>query len=241
MVAVDKSSRIPVYVQVMDSIISQIEDGFLHVDTKLPSERELCDIYDISRTTVRQAVGELEKDGFVQTFKGKGTYVKSKRLNQDMSSLYGFSESMKQLGKKISTRLIEFAQIECDERIARKMKCAAGTKIYRFKRVRFADNEPMLIVTTHIPSKRFPGFNAEHLITGSLYEMMTNTYNVTFTEAKETLQSVCVRGDEVDLLQVAPGAPCMKIDRYTYEKDSLIEYAIGIARGDKFEYNVTLR
>ena len=240
-VTIDKKSRIPVYVQVMDSVISQIEDGILVIDTKLPSERELCEIFDVSRTTVRQAMKELEKDGFVNTFKGRGTYVASRRFNQDMSSLYGFTQTMKQLGKKISTKLIEFTQIECDERVARKMKCAAGTKVFRFKRVRYADNEPMLIVTTHLPVKRFPDFDAESLITGSLYEMMTNTYNVTFTEAKETLQSVRVRADESELLHIKSGAPCMKIDRYTYEKDELIEYAIGIARGDKFEYNVTLR
>ena len=241
LLAVDKKSRIPVYVQVMDSIISQIEDGILNTEMKLPSERELCDLYDVSRATIRQAVKELEIDGFVQTFKGRGSFVASRRFNQDMSSLYGFTESMKELGKTISTKLIEFDQIECDERVARKMKCAVGTMIYRFKRVRYADKEPMLLVTTHLPCSRFPDFDSQRLITESMYAMMSNTYNVTFTSAKETLQSVTVRKDERALLQVGSNASCMKIDRYTYERDELIEYAIGIARGDKFEYNVTLR
>jgi len=155
--------------------------------------------------------------------------------------MYGFTEYMKSLGKTISTKLIEFSKTQCDERIARKMKCAAGTNIYRFKRMRYADNEPMLVTTTHIPCERFPDFDSERLVTGSLYAIMTDTYNVTFTEAKETLQSVSIRKDEVELLQVDLGAPCMKIDRYTYERDSIIEYGFGIARGDKFEYNVTLR
>jgi len=239
-VLLDKKSRIPVYVQVMDMIIAQMEDGVLLEEMKLPSERELCDIYDVSRTTVRQAMKELEKDGYVQTFKGRGTYMASKRLNQDMSSLYGFTESMKQLGKTISTKLVEFTQIKCDERLARRMHCAEGTDILRFTRVRYADNEPMLIVTTHLPSRRFPDFDAKRLVSESLYAMMADIYNVTFSEARETLRSVRIRGDEAALLQVEHNSPCMRIDRYTYEKDVLIEYAIGIARGDKFEYNVTL-
>jgi len=238
---VDKKSRIPVYVQVMNSIILQIEDGILLPEMKVPSERELCDIYDVSRATVRQAMKELERDGFVNTFKGRGTFVASRRFNQDMSCLYSYTESMKQLGKEISTKLIEFEKIICNESLARKMECATGTEVYRFKRVRYADNEPMLIVTTHLPCNRFPDFDQKRLINESMYSMLAGTYNVTFTEAKETLQSVRIRGDEGDLLQVKNGAPCMKIDRYTYEKDVLIEYAVGIARGDKFEYNVTLR
>jgi len=241
LLTIDKKSRIPVYVQVMDLIISQIEDGVLYIGSKLPSERELCDLFEVSRTTIRQAIKELEIDGFVHTYRGRGTFVESRRFNQDMSSIYSYTETMKKLGKTISTKLIEFAQIECDERVARKMKCTAGTKIYRLKRVRYADNEAMLIVTTHMPCERFPGLDADRLITGSLYTTMTDTYSVIFTEVKETLQSVRVRNDEAELLQVEPDAPCMKIDRYSFEKDKLIEYAIGIARGDKFEYNVTLR
>jgi len=238
---INKKSRIPVYVQLMDEIISQIESGALAVDTKLPSERELCKQYDVSRTTVRQAMQELERDGFVITYRGRGTYVASRRFNQDMSCLYSFTKSMEQLGMTISTKLIEFDKIQCDERIARKMNCVAGTEIYRFKRVRYADNEPLLLVTTHLPCKRFPDFDPEHLRTGSLYSMMTDTYNVNFTEARENLQIVRSRSDEIELLKLKRGEPCMKINRYTYEKDEIIEYAIGIAGGDKFEYNVVLR
>jgi len=239
-VQIDKNSRIPAYVQMMDSLIAQIEDGTFQEETKLPSERELGDIFAVSRTTVRQAMQELEKDGYVNIYKGRGTYVAAKRLNQEMSGLYSFTESMKRLGKTISTKLVNFERIKCDERIARKMQCPAGTEIYRFMRVRYADNEPMIIVTTHLPCKRFPGFDAERLITGSLYAMMADAHNVIFSRARETLQSVRVRSGEDALLQVEPGAPCMKIDRYTFEKDALIEYAVGIARGDKFQYNVEL-
>ena len=238
---VDKRSRIPVYVQVMDLIIAKIEGGVLREEMKLPSERELCETYDVSRTTVRQAISELERDGYVDTYKGRGTYVTSKRFNQDMSSLYGYTESMRQLGKTISTKLLDFEKVKCNEHIARKMQCAEGTDILYFTRVRYADNEPMMVVTTHLLSERFPGFDSKRLVNESLYAMLTDIYNVVFTEARETLRSVRVRSDVTELLQVEKNAPCMRIDRYTYEKDTIFEYAVGIARGDKFEYNITLR
>jgi len=238
---IDKKSRIPVYVQVMDSIIAKIEDGVLREEMKLPSERELCLSYDVSRTTVRQAISELERDGYVETYKGRGTYVTTKRFNQDMSSLYGYTESMKQLGKTISTKLVDFDRVKCNERIAHKMQCAEGTDILYFTRVRYADKEPMMVVTTHLLSERFPDFDSKRLVNESLYAMLTDVYNVVFTGARETLRSVRVRNDMTELLQVEKNAPCMRIDRYTYEKDTIFEYAVGIARGDKFEYNITLR
>ena len=237
---VDKKSRIPVYVQVMDLIIAKIEDGVLREEMKLPSERELCHLYDVSRTTIRQAMSELERDGYINTHKGRGSFVAKKRFNQDMSALLSLTESMKKLGKTISTAVVESSQIKCDERLARKMQCAVGTEVFRFTRVRYADKEPIMVVTTHIPCERFPGFDATRLNTESLYETLANIYNVTFTSARETLRVVRVHGDAIDHLQVEKNAPCMRIDRYTYEKDALIEYGVGIARGDKFEYNIML-
>ncbi|MCL2865954.1 MAG: GntR family transcriptional regulator [Lachnospiraceae bacterium] len=241
MAKIDKSSRIPAYVQLMDLLIAQIEKGELAEGEKIPSERELCDMHEISRATVRQAVHELEKDGYLLIYKGKGSYVADRSLKQEMSGIYGFTASMKSLDKTVSTKLVDFSEVECDSRLARKMQCEEGTKVYRFTRVRYADNEPMLIVTTHLPCFRFPDFDATKLVSGSLYAMMREIHGVNFTRARETLKSVSVRSDEAELLQVQAGAPGMKIDRYTYEKEQLVEYAFGIARGDKFQYHIELK
>ena len=226
--------------QIIDDLVAKIENDTLLAETRLPSEKELGVLYAVSRTTVRQALHALESDGYVHIYKGRGTFVAAKRLNQEMSGLYGFTESMKRLGKTVSTKLVDFEQIQCDERIARKMQCPVETALFRFTRVRYADNEPMLIVTTHLPCSRFPGLNADDLAARSLYAIMRDVHHVNFTKANETLQSVRVRHGEAMLLQVEADAPCMKIARHTYEKESLIEYAVGIARGDKFQYNVEL-
>ena len=238
---IDKNSRIPAYVQLMEYIIGQIKNESLHEGDKLPSERELCERLDISRATVRQAIHELEKDGYVSIKKGIGSFVEDRRMNQEMSGLYSYTQFMKGLGKTISTKLIDFEKISCTSRLSRKMECKEGEKIYRFTRVRYADNEPMLIVTTHLPCKRFPKLKSEDLIAGSLYTLMEEHYNVEFTNAHETLQSVSAKKDEALLLDIKENAPCMMINRRTFEKGKMIEYAVGIARGDKFKYNVELQ
>ena len=238
---IDKNSRVPAYAQLMDIIKDYIINERLTEGDRLPSERELCEIHDISRATVRQAMHELEIEGYIYIKKGIGSFVMERRLNQEMSGLYSYTESMKKLGKTISTKLVDFTQMKCDERLAKKMRCEIGTEIYRFTRVRYADNEPMLIVTTHLFCERFPGLDSNSLITGSLYTILKEEYNVSFTKAYETLQSVSAKDHEALLLHINKKAPCMKIDRFTFENGSLIEYAVGIASGSKFKYNVELQ
>ncbi len=79
----------------MDIIIEMIEEGNLQEDDRLPSERELCETYDVSRSTVRQAIQELEKEGYIYRLHGKGTFVSPERFKQDLLEFYSFTEEMK--------------------------------------------------------------------------------------------------------------------------------------------------
>lgn len=237
---IDFRSKIPIYVQLMDIIIEQIENGTLKEDNQLPSERELCERYGISRTTVRQAFDELEKKRYIYIQRGKGTFVSPKRYSQELFGFYSFTEEMKKLGKVPSTKLISYEITSCDEKTAKRMGIDVGDMILKFTRLRFADNEPMMIVTSHLPYDRFLDLSKEELETSSLYETFEKKYKVMFTKAKETLQSVAIRKDEAKLLQMKAGLPGMLIERTTYEDGEVIEYAIGIARGDKFKYDIIL-
>ncbi len=94
---IDKTSRMPLYYQLMDIIIDMIDSGELVEDDQLPSERELCEIYDISRSTVRQAIQELEKEGYIYRVHGKGTFVSKEKFRQELLEFYSFTEEMKKL------------------------------------------------------------------------------------------------------------------------------------------------
>ncbi len=94
---IDKTSRMPLYYQLMDIIIDMIDSGELVEDDQLPSERELCEIYDISRSTVRQAIQELEKEGYIYRVHGKGTFVSKEKFRQELLKFYSFTEEMKKL------------------------------------------------------------------------------------------------------------------------------------------------
>ncbi|WP_432663267.1 GntR family transcriptional regulator [Wukongibacter baidiensis] len=240
MSVIKKGDRVPLYYQLMDIIIDEINSGKYKENDKLPSERELCEMYDISRATVRQTIQELEKDGYIYKQHGKGTFVSPERFKQDLLKFYSFTEEMKKLGKVPSSKVIDFEIVESDENIAKEMEMQEGEKVYKFTRLRLADGRPIMLETSYIPYKRFEGITREDLEHEAMYDIFTKRYNAVFSKAEESFQPVSTREDEAELLENQPGAPSMMIERITYEGEKIIEYTVGIARGDRFKYRVVL-
>ncbi|GAQ26009.1 GntR family transcriptional regulator [Tepidanaerobacter syntrophicus] len=238
---IEKESRIPLYYQLMDIIIEMIEAGNLKADDKLPSERELCEKYDISRSTVRQAIQELEREGYIYRIHGKGTFVSPEKFKQDLLKFYSFTEEMKKLGKVPTSKVLDFKIAKCNEKLAQKMRLNVHDEIYVFTRLRLADGEPMMLETSHVPCGRFPGLTKEKLERRPMYDIFSEEYNTTFTFAEEIFQPVITRENEAKLLNYYEGLPSMMIERFTYEKDTVIEYTKSVARGDRFKYRVALK
>lgn len=236
----DRSGIIPLYYQLMDEIIRMIEEGNLEAHDQLPSERELCNNYNISRSTVRQAIQELENEGYIYRVHGKGTFISPEIFKQNLLKFYSFTEEMKKLGKIPSSKVLSFDIITCDEKLSRKMKLKQGDKVYCFTRLRLADLKPMMLETSFVPCDRFPGLTKEELESTPMYDIFMKKHNANFTKAEETLQPVLTRELEADLLEYKAGFPSMMIERVTYENGSIIEYTKGVTRGDKFKYQVVL-
>ncbi|MBU5427089.1 GntR family transcriptional regulator [Tissierella pigra] len=236
----DRSGIIPLYYQLMDEIIKMIEKGNLQAHDQLPSERELCNTYNISRSTVRQAIQELENEGYIYRVHGKGTFISPEIFKQSLLKIYSFTEEMKKLGKTPSSKVLSFDIISCDEKLSRKMKLNQEDKVYVFTRLRLADLKPMMLETSFVPCDRFPNLTKEELESTPMYDIFMKKYNANFTKAEEIFQAVLTRELEADLLEYQTGLPSMMIERVTYENDFIIEYTKGVARGDKFRYQVVL-
>lgn len=224
----------------MDIIINMIEEGNLRENDQLPSERELCDIYDISRSTVRQAIQELEKEGYIYKLHGKGTFVSPKMFKQNLLKFYSFTEEMKKIGKIPSSKVLDFQIISCNEKLSKKMNLNIGEKIYIFTRLRLADNEPMMLETSYVPYAKFLGLTQELLEENPMYDIFAKMYNISITSAEEVFRSVLTRTDEAELLRYTSGLPSMMIERITYDNENIVEYTRSIARGDKFKYSILL-
>ncbi|WP_300381066.1 GntR family transcriptional regulator [Clostridium sp.] len=237
---IDKSSRIPLYSQLMEILIKIIENT-LEENEQLLSEREICEKYDVSRTTVRQALDELEKEGYIYKQHGKGTFVSPKKLNQDLISFYSFTEEMKKLGKKPSSEVTGFEIVQAGDKIGLKFKIDADDLLYKISRIRKADGIHMMYETTYIPFNKFKELTKEELTEKPLYDIMVKKYNVKLSSAEEFFQPILTNKLESFYLGIKEDSPSLKIERFTYENNDIIEYTVGVARGDKFKYRVKLK
>ncbi len=143
-------SDIPLYAQLVGIIKRHISSGALQTGELLPSESELCRALDISRNTVRQAIGELEEEGLVVRKRGKGTFVVDPN-SYHRGVRYSFTTEVSSLGKYPSSTLVDFGIIRPDSSICKKMDLQEGTSVYCFTRVRNVDGRPLILETSYYP------------------------------------------------------------------------------------------
>lgn len=237
---IDKASKLPFYYQLMEQIIDAIESHKLEVDERLPSERELCNNYGLSRSTVRQAFLELEQQGYIYKIHGKGTFVSPKKLNQELLKFYSFTSEMKKMGKVPSSKVLSFEELACDRCLAQKLSTEEGTRVYCFQRLRLADDKPVMIEISYVPVARFAGLTREMLEQNAMYDIFSHKYGVEFTFAEENFQAVMTDDHTAKFLNIKKSLPSLKIERFTFERDSVIEYTVSMARGDQMIYSVRL-
>jgi GntR family transcriptional regulator len=238
---IDKDSRIPLYAQLMNIIVGNIENGTLKENAKIPSERELCDIYNISRATVRRAIQELENEGYIYKLHGKGTFVSHEKFKQDLLKFYSFTDEMKRQGKTPVTKVLDFEILDCNLELANKMRIKEEDIVYKIMRLRFADDDPMMIETSYVPYDRFPGITKMDLENEAMYDLFAKRFNAHIGRAEETFLPVLTTEEEEKLFNLKKKIPSLKIERITFENEQIIEYTITIARGDRFKYHVYLK
>ena len=163
---IDKNSPIPVYYQLKNDLIKKIVSGVWKAGECIASERELCEIYEVSRMTIRQAIGELVQEGILVRKKGKGTFVCEQKVNQkDMMS---FTEMIKQSGRKLKTNVVYFEIIDTPDDM---QDIFVLDKLYKITRQRIVDGECVALETVYIPVDYCGNIN-EEMLEGSLYKVL---------------------------------------------------------------------
>lgn len=229
------------YLKLSDALAEQILDGTLPEGSLLPSERVLCQTHGISRTTVRQALQDLSKKGYIKAIHGKGTVVIRPQIQQELRSIYSFDEDMRRLGKNPETQIMDFVKIVPSGTIANLMRLPAGESVYRIMRLRLANGEPMLLETNYLPCSRFPDFSRQMLENNSLYRVLTSTYALNIDVAEETFEPILLRPMEAQMLHAGQDALGMLVERISYEEGRVVEISKSVSPASKFKHHVVLR
>ena len=177
------------YYQLVEILKQRIENSMVAHD-KLPSERELTSFYGVSRTTVRLALQELEKMGYIYRQHGKGTFVSELRTNAtDLAGAYSFTEQMRAMGKHPETKILAFKKIEATKYLAGHMNVQLGEPLFQLDRLRLADDLPMMIEKSYLPVKLFMTLSRELLSIKPLYDLFSEDFNQTVRSAMYVLKN----------------------------------------------------
>ncbi len=240
--SIDHNSHVPYYAQVEEALRERIERNEWKAGDQLPGEPELCVLFDVSRTVIRQALSELLHDGLILRAKGKGTFVAEPKIVENLAQkLTGFYQDMADRGCPPVSRVLKQFVVPASQKVAAFLQVEPGTPVIEIERVRFVREEPIVLVTTYLPYARCPGLLTADLMHQSLYRLMEQELGLTIARGHRTLEAVTANRYEADLLQIEPGAPLMLLDSVSYLEDgSPIEYYHALHRGDRSRFEAEL-
>jgi len=236
MFKIDKKSEIPLYQQLAHSIKKAVDEQKLKENDKIPAENEFCKIYDLSRTTVRQALDILEKDGYIYKLKGKGSYVSTPKIYQNRSSFSKFYDDIRSLGKIPVSKIISLKVKVANAYIKEKMQLEENDLICQIKWVRYGNNEPLIYETINLNYKLVDGIETKELTEKKLYDILTEEYGIKMTHGKELFYPCKLDLNEAKNLGLKENDLGMKVERIVYQGKDVVEYTTSTVRGDRFIY-----
>jgi GntR family transcriptional regulator len=227
----------PLYSLVASRAEELIASGTWQEGDRLPPERQLCRDFDVSRSTLRQALGELEARGLISRHQGRGTFVTRPRLQLPIVGAFSISEAMRQNGMTISTRVIGVHVIEASRQLASDLACLPGDPLVLIERLRIGNGEAMVLDTAYLRESLFPGLAQADLEHRSLYEILRSEYGREAAEAQETIEPVILTPRECQLLGVPQHTTALLTRRITTDLDGVV-VALGqvLLRGDRSRY-----
>ena len=229
------------YVQIEEELAERIRTGMLRPGDRIPPERELAEQMQVSRMTVRQALGRLADRGLLVRERGRGTFVSEPKLVQSLSRLNGFYDQMVSQGILPSSRLLSGEQILASAAVAQVLDLRIAEPLFKVVRLRLGGGVPLALETSFFPARLVPGLLDYDLERHSIYRLMEH-YDARPVRATQSLEPVPARDLEAEALEVPPGSPLMLVERIAWDgQDRPVEYAKDIYRGDRSRFVAELR
>jgi GntR family transcriptional regulator len=228
----------PIYLQLREVVRGKIEDGEYPPGTAIPSENELAETYGINRLTVRSAIDALVSEGLLRRVQGKGVYVLGSKMERDLETLGGFTQTMLNKHAKPSTKILVKARRRAGSKYACIFSVPPDSELYYIKRLCYADGEPMSLEEILIPCDVVPKLEGIDLSVFSLYEVY-DFYGVRLSRAWQTLDLAELEPNDARMLNVDRGRAvllfsCTSCD----EQGRVIEFSRSYTRGDKCNFTV---
>ncbi len=226
----------PLYKQLIQKLRGDIADGVYPVHSKIPSEQELCETYQVSRVTVRKALTELTQEGLLKRHQGKGTFVSIPKLCKDLKDVNSFHDACRMMGCTPGTRVIHAQMAPAEEEDVRELMCAEGEQVVEIVRLRLADNVPVMLEVNRFPARC--AFLLEEDLTRSLYAILEE-HDIEAAQALHEI-ALCYAGpSQAKHLDVNPGDALLSLREVIYDQHHQpLHTSRQSIRGDRFTFRI---
>ena len=215
-----------------------IQQGKLPPGSPVPSENEIIQKYQVSNTTARKVLHELEKAGLATRVKGKGTFVRDYAVVRAINRIFGFTKNMMEAGRKPTTKLLGFHLHDGDhtQSINGRTITLRGP-FCEIERLRLADGVPMMKELRYISLGLCPDIHRKNL-EHSLYDLFKRDYGIQLTEINQMLSSIVLDGEWLKVFKVAKEIPAFRVEGASFcGKDIIIEMENSVYRGDMYRFS----
>lgn len=228
---------IPKYFQVQEILRQKVLN--LSEGDQIPSELELCQMFQVSRITVRKAVEGLVQEGMLVTIQGKGTYVAKPKFVEKprerfVNQITGFYGDMTSRGYQVGTQVLEQSLVFPDKVLIEKLKTEPDQRLIKIVRLRLVNEYPHHIVTTFLPHNLFSGVERYDLREGSLYTLLRERYNAQLASARFVVEASSCSEIEAGLLNYSLAAPILVVSSQVFDPNGVpIIYGFSRLRADQ--------
>ena len=223
----------PLYYQIREHIREKINSGEYPPNSMIPSEAELCEIYSVSRVTVRRAVLDLVQEGLLTRGKGKGTFVAEDYGLTTVNGVQSFTQELLGLNMRPSAKLLSCKIHKAKPSLCQKLALEEGESVITISRLRLVNNEPCMVEVMNFPYKLVPGIEKEDL-NQSIYRLLKDNYQCEVVYAQDIMEPIIIGEYESKLLELTMPSAGLRTNRIGRDANQKpIEYSIHIIPGKK--------
>lgn len=231
----NRDSKIPLYHQLYELLRGYILSGQWPPGALIPSEADLCETYQVSQITVRQALDNLVGDGLIYRQRGRGTFVAQPAIETSLSRIISFTEDMRQRGYTPGSRVFRAEVVEASPAIAEKLGIEPGEELAQLNRLRFADDQPLSIEKSSLVHRYCPGVLEGDYASQSLRETLRRRFDIRLVRASQSIRALNAGREQAELLSIRPNAALLNIERVSYSQHNLpVELLQIFYRADRY-------
>jgi GntR family transcriptional regulator len=228
------------HAQIREIIRRRVLDGTYAPHSQMPSESQMMEAFSVSRITVRQALGDLQKEGLIFKVAGKGSFVSKPKAFQSLSRLQGFGEAMSPSGYETFSQVISTRRVAATEAVAQRLRLKPGAAVFEIQRLRFLNREPISVDQSYFPLELGKRLAGEDLPTRDIFVILENDYGLHLTHADVQIEAISANEGLARHLRIAEASPLLRIERLTYADEQPVDFEYLYYRGDAFQYRLRI-